>query len=340
MGGKLPRIHDLLMGSEYWDAYTLKEDGGGLDEWGRAIARGRDVADPKMSRYLAEGGFRIDYPRGKRFAICLTHDIDKAHVGAGRKLLNLARGRLGGRTFGECLGDFASRERPNCNFDQIMNLEEKHGAKSTFFLLALESGEKDYNYRVESLQSYTSAVLDRGFEIGLHGGWEAYRERAALAREKKRIEKALNRGVVGYRNHYLLFNTRSTWGMLEEEGFEYDSTLGFPDAAGFRNGLCHPFNPYNEETDQARRIVELPIAAMDRTLESYNRLEPGAAWERIKAVIDVTERYGGVATLIWHNVFMWGEWGRLYRKILDYGVERGAWMAGGSEIVKVVRDQI
>ncbi len=86
--------------------------------------------------------------------------------------------------------------------------------------------------------------------------------------------------------------------------------------------------------------MELPIAAMDRTLESYNGLGPEAAWERIKTVIDVTERYGGVATLIWHNVFMWGKWGRLYGKILDYGVERGAWMAGCSEIVKVVRDQI
>ena len=128
--------------------------------------------------------------------------------------------------------------------------------------------------------------------------------------------------------------------MLEEEGFEYDSTFGFPDAAGFRNGLCHPFNLYDEETDQARKIVELPIAAMDRTLESYNKLGPEAAWEKIKGIIDVTERYGGVATLIWHNVFMWGEWGRLYEKILDYGKERGAWMTGCAEIVKVVKDQI
>jgi peptidoglycan/xylan/chitin deacetylase (PgdA/CDA1 family) len=338
----LPRIHDLLMGSEYWGAYTLKEeaDGGGLDEWGRVLARDRDATDPKASRYLAEKGLKIDYPEGKRFAICLTHDIDKAYVGVGRKILNMTRGRLGGRMLGEYLGDLTSPERPNCNFDQIMKLEEEHGAKSTFFLLALELGEKDYNYRVENLQSYTLAVLDKGFEIGLHGGWEAYRDRAALTREKKRIEKALNRRVEGYRNHYLLFDTRFTLKMLEEEGFDYDSTFGYPDAAGFRNGLCHPFNPYDEETDQARRIVELPIAAMDRTLESYSKLGPEGAWERIRGIIDVTERYGGVATLIWHNVFMWGEWGRLYEKILDYGKERGAWMSGCSEIVNVVKDQI
>lgn len=338
----MPRIQDLLRGSAYWGVYSLREevDNGVLDEWGRVLAGDKDVINPKTSRYLTEKGFKIDYPEGKRFAICLTHDVDKAHVGAGRKLLNLSRGRLGGRTFRECLGDFTSLNRPNCNFDQIMDLEEEHGAKSTFFLLALEPGEKDYNYRVESLRKYISAVLDRDFEIGLHGGWHAYKDRVVLANEKRRIEKALNRSVVGYRNHYLLFDTHSTWRMLEEEGFEYDSTFGFPDAAGFRNGFCHPFNPYNKETDQAMRIVEFPIGAMDRSFESYYKIGPVAAWEKIKAILDVTERYGGVTTIIWHNVFMWGEWGKLYRKLLDYGNQRSAWMTDCSEIFKAVRDQI
>ncbi len=243
-GSKLPRIHDLLRGSDYWGAYTLKEEGeGDLDEWGRALARGRDVTDPKTSRYLAEKGFRIDYPKGKRFALCLTHDIDKAHVGAGRKILNMARGRLGGRTFSECLDDIASSDRPNCNFDKIMNLEEEHGAKSTFFLLSLEPGEKDYNYSVEDLQSYTSVVLDRGFEIGLHGGWEAYRDRIILAREKKRLEKSLNSSVVGYRNHYLLFDTRSTWGMLERGGLRVRLHLRVPKRRRVQERPLPPLQP-------------------------------------------------------------------------------------------------
>jgi len=37
---------------------------------------------------------------------------------------------------------------------------------------------------------------------------------------------------------------------------------------------------------------------------------------------------------------MWGDWGRLYEKILSYGSEKGAWMAGGAEIAKAVKDQL
>ena len=337
----MPRIQDLLKGSDHWGAYTLRDEAAeGLDEYGRATARGRDATEPKTSRYLSEKGFRIEYSDGKKFALCLTHDIDKAYTGTGRKLLNLLRGRLGGRSLGEYLGDFTSRAKPHCNFDEIMSLEERYGAKSTFFLLALNPDEKDYNYDVDSLHNYTSSILDRGFEIGLHGGWGAYMDRAVLAREKGRIEKALNRRIEGYRNHYLLFDRNVTWRILEGEGFSYDSTFGYPDGVGYRNGLCHPFNPYDNESDKALSIVELPIAAMDRTLETYNRLGPSGAWERIKTVIDASKRYGGVATIIWHNVFMWGDWGKLYEKMLSYGSERGAWMTGGAEVARVVRDQI
>jgi len=338
----MPRIQDLLKGSSHWEAYTLREEATreGSDEWGRKLANGRDATEPNVSRYLFEKGFKIEYPEGKRFALCLTHDIDKAYIGTGRKLLNLFRGRLGGRSLAENLSDMSSKDRPNCNFEKIMDLEECHGAKSTFFLLSLQPPDKDNNYDVASLQDYISSILDRGFEIGLHGGWEAYKDRDRLAKEKSRIEKAMNRKVEGYRNHYLLFDTRETWKILEAEGFSYDSTFGYPDSIGYRNGLCHPFNPYDLESGKALNIVELPIAMMDRTLETYSSLRPSEAWERIKLVIDASERYGGVATIIWHNVFMWGEWGKLYEKILGYGLERGAWMNGCAEINRVVKDQI
>jgi peptidoglycan/xylan/chitin deacetylase (PgdA/CDA1 family) len=337
----LPRIHDLLKESEYWKTYTLQNEVvDNSDEFGRVLAKGRDSTEPNVSRYLLEKGFRIEYPEGKKFAICLTHDIDKAYTGTSRKLLNLVRGRLGGRSLGKNISDFTSREKPNCNFKDIMNIEERYGAKSTFFLLALHEVDKDYNYNVETLQHYTSSILDLGFELGLHGGWEAYKDRTVLVREKKRIEKVLNRSIEGYRNHYLLFDKNTTWKILEEEGFSYDSTFGYPDGIGYRNSLCHPFNPWDEEHNSTYKIVELPVAIMDRSLESYYKLGPSEAWAKIKSVIDASVRYGGVVTLIWHNVFMWGEWGKLYEKILRYGNERKGLMTNCSEITQIVKDQI
>jgi peptidoglycan/xylan/chitin deacetylase (PgdA/CDA1 family) len=338
----LPHIQDLLKGSNQWETYTLRNEALRLklDEHGRVLAQGLDATEPQVSRYLTEKGFRINYPEGKKFAMCLTHDIDKTYVGVGRKLLNLFRGRLGGRSFSENLNDLRSRDLPNCNFKEIIELENKYGVKSTFFLLSLQPKEKDYNYDLDSLNNYTSEILDKGFEIGLHGGWEAYKDGKKLAEEKNRLEKALHRRVEGYRGHYLLFDTKETWKILEAGGFLYDSTFGFSDVIGFRNGMCHPFNPYDFESGKSLNIVEFPFAVMDRTLERYMKLEPKDAWEKIKLVIDASERYGGVITIIWHNLFMWGEWGRLYEKILNYGLERGAWMDGCAEINRIVRDQI
>ena len=133
-------------------------------------------------------------------------------------------------------------------------------------MLSLKPNEKDFNYRVEELETYISEVVDRGFEIGLHGGWEAYKDRNKLHNEKTRLEKTLNKKVEGYRNHYLLFKQPETWKMLHEEGFIYDSTLAFPDGVGFRNGLCSPFKPYDLGAGKPLDIIELPVAVMDRAM--------------------------------------------------------------------------
>ncbi len=239
----MPYIHELLKdGSREWDLYTFQEENaiGKLDEYGRFLSRynaTRDYLEPIVSSYLYKKGFQIEYPDRRQFAICLTHDIDKTFVGMSRKTLNLIRGRTNGRSLFQRLADLVSRDKPNCNFKEVIDLEESYGAKSTFFLLSLKPNEKDFNYRVEELETYISEVVDRGFEIGLHGGWEAYKDRNKLHNEKTRLEKTLNKKVEGYRNHYLLFKQPETWKMLHEEGFIYDSTLAFPDGVGFRNGL-------------------------------------------------------------------------------------------------------
>ena len=51
--------------------------------------------------------------------------------------------------------------------------------------------------------------------------------------------------MIGYRNHYLRFKLPETWKYLADAGFEYDTTLGYSNALGYRNGMCHPFRPYD-----------------------------------------------------------------------------------------------
>ena len=104
-----------------------------------------------------------------------------------------------------------------------------------------------------------------------------------IMEKKQRLEKVLGKKVIGYRNHYLRFKVPDTWELLSKAGFKYDTTFGYADCAGFRNGVCHPFRPYNINTGKQIDILEIPLIIMDRTLlRDYMRLDVKKAWELIK----------------------------------------------------------
>jgi len=213
-----------------------------------------------------------------------------------------------------------------------MALEEKYGARSSFYFLALAPGDQDYAYDVRDLEGEIGAIADAGWEVGLHGGHRAYCDPQALAAEKQRLEEVLGRPVIGYRNHFLRFRVPETWGHLSRAGFRYDTTFGYADCAGFRNGMCHPFKPYDLKAGCEIDILEIPLTIMDGTLDRYMRLDAGKAWEVTRRLIDATERCHGVITILWHNTYMEGERLKFYEKILRYCEEKGAWMASGEEI--------
>ena len=158
-----------------------------------------------------------------------------------------------------------------------------------------------------------------------------------------RLEAALGRKDIGCRNHHLRFKTPDSWEILADAGFGYDSTFGHRYSIGFRNGMCHPFNPYNLNTGKEIDILEIPLVVMDvalfATCKSFEE-----AWERTKNLIDTTASLNGVITLLWHN-FVFGckfrkDWTRLYEKVLHYCYGRKAWITSGEEIYRWWRDGV
>ena len=178
-------------------------------------------------------------------------------------------------------------------------------------------------------------IVDQGWEVGLHGGHEAFNNLDVLKREKDRLERALGKKVIGYRNHFLRFRVPDTWELLKEVGFRYDATYGHSYCVGFRNGMCHPFRPYNLKTNSEIDILEIPLVIMDITLyDAYMRLDSQTAWMLVKYLIDIVERYNGVLTVLWHNTFMTHDKLKMYTKILEYCSQKNAWMTSGEEICK------
>lgn len=324
---------DLLReNKELWELYTRREEyePERLDEHGRFasyMSRNGGVGEPKVSKFLLDKGMRVEYPGGEEFAVCLTHDIDllKPHSVRNLRIPRLAR--MG-------LGAVSTKFRAAWGFRQIIELERDFGAKSTFFFMAVDRTDEDFNYGIIELEDDVRGILDDGWDVGLHGGRGACSSIDQLRNEKSRLEKVTGRKVTGYRNHYMRLNVPLTWRILVEAGFEYDSTLGYADVVGFRNGMCHPFRPFDLESKKHLDLLEFPLVVMDTTLYSYLQLDTARAWEATKDMIDRVAATRGVFTLLWHNTYMSGDRLALYRKIMEYCHSRGAWMTSAEEICR------
>lgn len=336
---------DLLQkNNEIWDLFTRKEEYQSLtrDQFDRFpfyASTNRNIFEPLASQYLIENGYRAEYPDNKSFAVCLTHDIDVVYESIPSKSLSALRhirqGNL--KESSHSIAQMHSKKKPFWNFSAIMDLEQKYGAKSTFFFMAESPGEQNYSYKIEDLESEIGNIVERGWEVGLHGGHSTYLNAHEMKEKKERLEKVTHKPVLGYRNHYLRFKVPDTWECLSKAGFLYDSTLGYADCAGFRNGMCHPFRPFNLNTNNEINILEIPLVVMDDTLDQkYMRLDSRGKWELIKMLIDRVAACQGVFTLLWHNTYMNGENLELYEKILAYCKERDAWMTSGDRIISQI----
>ena len=337
-------ISTLQKNKHSWDIFTCKEeyDPPVLDKYDRFphyASKNRNIFEPHASRFLVEQGYHPGYPDDKPFAVCLTHDIDVLHKPITTKthetLGKIRKARFSECSFSEYFDNIAlmvSKKLPFFNFSDIMALEDRYGAKSSFYFLVLERGEQDYSYRIEECESDIGTISDGGWEVGLHGGHSSYNDPVDMKERKQKLEKIMNKNVVGYRNHFLRFRVPVTFEFLHQAGFCYDSTLGYADCIGFRNGMCHPFKPYNLTTQREIDILEIPLNIMDDTLDRYMRLDMVKSWDMTKMLIDTVEKYHGTLTILWHNYSFCDKKRKLYEKILKYCQEKNAWMTSGEQI--------
>jgi peptidoglycan/xylan/chitin deacetylase (PgdA/CDA1 family) len=342
----MPLYDKLKQNKELRDLFTRKEEYNPkqLDRYNRftyAFSSYKNVLEPNVSKFLVENGLnlKVDYPENENFAVCLTHDVDEIYPPLKHTLLsslhymkNFDFKKLKNQLFWKNKGQEFS---PYRNFKEIMDLEEKYSAKSSFYFLATDKDIRRFRYNIEDLEQDLVSIVDKGWEVGLHGGYYAYNDLEEMETEKKRLEKVLGKEVIGYRNHYLRFKVPDTWKLLSEAGFKYDTTFGYNDMVGFRNGMCHPFKPFNLNTNKEINILEIPLAIMDAALfGSLNSFEE--AWETARRLIDTVEKYKGVITLLWHsnnfNCPFRDKLIKLYEKILKYCYDKNAWMTSGNEI--------
>jgi peptidoglycan/xylan/chitin deacetylase (PgdA/CDA1 family) len=291
---------------------------------------------PLLSEYLLKNNkICITYPENKKFAVCLTHDIDELYIRKKYiwKQIIKDSAQIKFKQLPLNFSILANKKlNPFYNIDNILEIENQLHVNSTFFFLALTKGEQDYNYNSHEVRSLFQSIKQNKSEIGLHAGHEAYFNYNKLSEEKKRLEDFSGIQINGLRNHFLKFRNPDSWEISSKSGFKYDTTYGYHNTIGFRNGLCYPFNPYNLKKNNYIDIVEFPLTIMDCVFDRHFHLDINNSFKTIKKIIDIVKQFNGVLTLLWHNTYFVGEYKNLYKLIIEYCKTENAWLTSCENI--------
>jgi len=254
--------------------------------------------------------------RRRTFRQNLTHDVDQLRYFLPRALAGDLRHRRFERVMPDVkrwLSTKAGRATdPYDTFEHIMDVSDAVGAVSTFYFITKWSHplyDPAYFFNCSRTRALLKRISARGHQIGLHSSYNSYanggqisKEFAALKRVCSATGTSQNRW--GARQHFLRWRTPDTFQHLENAGLDFDSTLGYADAAGFRCGTCHEFQVFNLKTRRTLRLRERPLTAMDCSVldaEYQNLGASSAAFDYLRTLKDICRRYNGEFTLLWHN---------------------------------------
>ena len=262
------------------------------------------------------------------FKICLTHDVDRTRKTFQYLTHDIRHLRLGK------LRTLVNGTRPYWQFERIMDIEETYGVRSTFFFLhesipfepfnpsnwKLSLGR--YSLREPEIKRIIRELDAGGWEIGLHGSYNSYKDIGLLKTEKSVLEDVLGKKVKGIRQHYLNLDIPETWQLQREAGFEYDASYGKKRDIGWKENKYQPF------VDESSGMYVIPLVLMECYLFSKAHNYPEKAWQLTRNLMDEAEKNNALFTVLWHQRMFNEEefpgYAYVYRKIIEEGKERNA----------------
>jgi hypothetical protein len=301
-------------------------------------------------------------PAGHPFAVCLTHDIDFVGI-RNHKLDHTMWGFLLRSTFGAALryirrrisiGRLLDSWRAAASLPFVYlgwtkdfwapfqwYLQVEKGLPATYFLIPFKGREGErvpgrhaYRraaaYEVTDLKDWMSVLKRYGCELGVHGidSWHNVEKGRS---EAAKISELVSGRPAGIRIHWLLQDSQTPL-ILEESGYAYDSTSGYNETIGYRNGTTQVFRPLGVTT-----LLELPLNIQDGALFYRHNLNltNSDAQKSCERLLANSQEFGGVLTLVWHDRSHAAErfWGDFYLVLIRMLKSSDAWFASGTEAV-------
>jgi hypothetical protein len=267
------------------------------------------------------------------FACALTHDVDrpfKTYQALSRTIVDRDPRQL---------LDLLPGRNPYWTVDRVLAIERELDVRSSWYFLDEQSllGDRPlrdwldpeawklyagrYTLRDPAIRDLVTALDRGGWEVGLHGSYESYRDVSMLAAEKARLEAILGHEVAGGRQHYMNVERPDTWQRQRAVGLGYDASPGSSDAYGFEFGY-EPFRPFDDG------FLVFPTAVMDAALPHPGR-DWAAARDAVDGVLCEARENDAVLTVLWHPRYFSADYpgyGRLYRWLIERALEMEAWV--------------
>ncbi|MFN8486678.1 MAG: polysaccharide deacetylase family protein [Caldilineaceae bacterium] len=197
---------------------------------------------------------------------------------------------------------------PNNSFDFIMNTSEQYGWQNAFYFMYGGSSNFDNQYDPEHpwIVNLYHEVHQRGHEIGFHPSYGTYLDSDKTKQEFQRLLEVMEKAKIqqdswGGRQHYFRWQNPTTWQNWADAGLNYDSTLCFADAPGFRCGVCYEYSIFNLKSRQHLKLRERPLIIMEHSLNSFLQMSFNNIAHKIFILNKVCRQFNGSMAILWHN---------------------------------------
>jgi len=241
------------------------------------------------------------------------HDIDFYHTGAVSTLIRLVKNlvisfrlyRSGSffRSNIHMIFQLALGKRVGDYLPPLIERSRSLAVRSSIFAVSSPSHRRDPNYRLEQLSPRLREAAAQGFPIAVHACYDTIQGRAGLAAQAAALERAIGARPLGSRQHWLRFDQpEKLFQAVERSGLLFDSSLGFAETVGFRNGASFAYPPYNFSQEMPHQFLEIPLVLMDGNLEAACRASGEDPESVAREILSASRKWawGGIAA-VWHN---------------------------------------
>ncbi len=324
--------------------------------------------EPEIDEWLAEvrgcmgaASCAPLWPDGRSFVVCPSHDVDMVTrtwtpsqvVRSLGTALSGARGMDRTEAVLKACGRaivYGTSRAPSsaATLQRCIDIELARDVRGSYFFTVHPPGRAswyDSVYRVDDrlvfgdqrrrVRDVMNEVAQAGFDVGLHGSSASATDARLLSAQREVLEGAIDGEVQTIRQHWLHWDVRATPAAQAAAGFTADSTLGFNRNIGFRAGTSFPFLLSTPDPFDAVDVLEVPLIAQESALFGANALEldESLAREVVQTLVDRVAAVGGVFTALVHpHSLLDDRVTSLYTWLLDYALDRGAWVTSIAEV--------